>query len=125
MTEVIDVHYTAIIKDGGLFIPNVFSDINDGSSHIVQIEVDIEAVREQFDSNVALNQESAKKEVAKAGKKPAKRVTKKTAAKLPQDEGLSPQRKSAIDELEALDDGELSEMLKAYVNEGQISLENL
>ena len=62
MTEVIDVQYTAIIKDGGLFIPNVFSDINDGSSHIVQIEIDIEAVREQLDPNVASNQESSKKE---------------------------------------------------------------
>ena len=117
--------YTAIIKDGGLFIPNIFSDINDGSSHIVQIEVDIEAVREQVSNSAVSEQDTPKKEIAKAPKKPAKRVTKKTAAKQPQDEGLSPQRKSAIDELEALDDGELSEMLKAYVNEGQISLENL
>jgi hypothetical protein len=38
-------------------------------------------------------------------------------------------RKSAINELEALDDGELSEIFKAYMNDGQepaqIALENL
>lgn len=119
------MQYTAIIKDGGLFIPNVFSELNDGSSHIVQVAVDIEAVREQLDPNATLNQESAKKEAVKATKKPVKRATKKAAVKQLQDEGLSVQRKSAIDELEALDDGELSEIFKAYVNEGQISLENL
>lgn len=42
------MQYTAIIKDGGLFIPNVFSDLNDGGSHIVQVEVDIEEVRQQL-----------------------------------------------------------------------------
>ena len=42
---------------------------------------------------------------------------------------LSTLRKSAIDELESLDDSELSEIFKAYMNDGQeptqISLENL
>ena len=42
------MQYTAIIKDGGLFIPNVFSDLNDGNSHIVQVAVDIEEVRQQL-----------------------------------------------------------------------------
>ncbi|WP_352244202.1 hypothetical protein [Psychrobacter sp. GW208-MNA-CIBAN-0184] len=133
MTEVIDVQYTAIIKDGGLFIPNVFSDLNDGGSHIVQVEVDIEEVRQQLSEGAVSTLETPKKDTAKASKKPAKRITKKDAQKeiqqLSDDEGLSALRKSAIDELEALDDVELSEIFKAYMNDGQtseqISLENL
>jgi MinD-like ATPase involved in chromosome partitioning or flagellar assembly len=133
MTEVIDVQYTAIIKDGGLFIPNVFSDLNDGGSHIVQVEVDIEEVRQQLGEGAVSTLETPKKDTAKASKKPAKRITKKDAQKeiqqLSDDEGLSALRKSAIDELEALDDVELSEIFKAYMNDGQtseqISLENL
>lgn len=120
------MNYTAIIKDGGLFIPNVFSDLNDGGSHVVQVEVDLEPVREQLNASATLNHEAPKKEVASVAKKPVKRLTKKEALRQQlQDDNLSPQRKSAIDELEAIDDVELSEMLKAYVNEGQISLENL
>ncbi|WP_350588267.1 hypothetical protein [Psychrobacter sp. 78a-MNA-CIBAN-0178] len=133
MTEVIDVQYTAIIKDGGLFIPNVFSDLNDGGSHIVQVEVDIDEVRQQLSEGAVSTLETPKKDTAKASKKPAKRITKKDAQKeiqqLSDDEGLSALRKSAIDELEALDDVELSEIFKAYMNDGQtseqISLENL
>ncbi|KAF0570084.1 RelB/StbD replicon stabilization protein (antitoxin to RelE/StbE) [Psychrobacter nivimaris] len=133
MTEVIDVQYTAIIKDGGLFIPNVFSDLNDGGSHIVQVEVDIEEVRQQLSEGAVSTLETPKKDTAKAPKKPVKRATKKDAQKeiqqLSDDEGLSALRKSAIDELEALDDVELSEIFKAYMNDGQtseqISLENL
>jgi len=133
MMEVIDVQYTAIIKDGGLFIPNVFSDLNDGGSHIVQVEVDIDEVRQQLSEGAVSTLETPKKDTAKASKKPAKRITKKDAQKeiqqLSDDEGLSALRKSAIDELEALDDVELSEIFKAYMNDGQtseqISLENL
>ena len=117
------MHYTAIIKDGGLFIPNVFSDLNDGNSHIVQVEVDIEAVRDQLDAN-----EEPQKIAAKQPKKPLQRQTKKTAVKQLKD-GEETRRKSAVDELAAFDDAELSEMLKAYMNDGhvttQISLENL
>ncbi|WP_201566709.1 MULTISPECIES: hypothetical protein [Psychrobacter] len=127
------MQYTAIIKDGGLFIPNVFSDLNDGGSHIVQVEVDIEEVRQQLSEGAVSTLETPKKDTAKAPKKPAKRITKKDAQKeiqqLSDDEGLSALRKSAIDELEALDDVELSEIFKAYMNDGQtseqISLENL
>jgi len=127
------VQYTAIIKDGGLFIPNVFSDLNDGGSHIVQVEVDIADVREQLGEGTAVKPEILKKDAAKAPKKPVKRATKKDVQKeiqqLSDDEGLSALRKSAIDELEALDDVELSEIFKAYMNDGQtpeqISLEHL
>ena len=127
------MQYTAIIKDGGLFIPNVFSDLNDGGSHIVQVEVDIEEVRQQLSEGAASRLDTPKKDAAKASKKPIKKITKKDAQKeiqqLSDDEGLSALRKSAIDELEALDDGELSEIFKAYMNDGQtseqISLENL
>jgi len=118
------VQYTAIIKDGGLFIPNVFSDLNDGHSHIVQVEVDIEDVRKQLSSSA-----EPKKQAPKQLKKPVKKQTPKQSSKQPQDFDLSTRRKSAIDELDALDDVELSEMLKAYMNDGQvpiqISLENL
>jgi hypothetical protein len=127
------VQYTAIIKDGGLFIPNVFSDLNDGGSHIVQVKVDIADVREQLGEGIAVKPEVLKKDAAKAPKKPVKRATKKDVQKeiqqLSDDEGLSALRKSAIDELEALDDVELSEIFKAYMNDGQtpeqISLEHL
>ncbi|WP_010198777.1 hypothetical protein [Psychrobacter sp. PAMC 21119] len=127
------MQYTAIIKDGGLFIPNVFSDLNDGGSHIVQVEVDIADVREQLGEGIAVKPEVLKKDAAKAPKKPVKRATKKDVQKeiqqLSDDEGLSALRKSAIDELEALDDVELSEIFKAYMNDGQtpeqISLEHL
>jgi len=127
------VHYTAIIKDGGLFIPNVFSDLNDGGSHIVQVEVDIADVREQLNEGTAAKPESLKKVATKVLKKPVKRTTKKDAQKemqqLSDDDGLSALRKSAIDELEGLDDSELSEIFKAYMNDGQtpeqISLEHL
>lgn len=127
------MQYTAIIKDGGLFIPNVFSDLNDGGSHIVQVEVDIADVREQLGQGIAVKPEVLKKDAAKAPKKPVKRATKKDVQKeiqqLSDDEGLSALRKSAIDELEALDDVELSEIFKAYMNDGQtpeqISLEHL
>ena len=115
------MQYTAIIKDGGLFIPNVFSDLNDGSSHIVQVDVDIEDVRQQLSRNGA-----AKKEAIKpVAKKTVKRSVKKEAL----DVDLQTLRKSAVDELEGLDDSELSEIFKAYMNDGhaptQISLENL
>jgi len=127
------VQYTAIIKDGGLFIPNVFSDLNDGGSHIVQVEVDIADVREQLGEGAAAKPEALKKVATKVLKKPIKRTTKKDVQKemhqLSDDDGLSALRKSAIDELEGLDDSELSEIFKAYMNDGQtseqISLENL
>lgn len=127
------MQYTAIIKDGGLFIPNVFSDLNDGGSHIVQVEVDIADVREQLGQGTAIKPEALKKDATKAPKEPVKRATKKDVQKemqqLSDDEGLSALRKSAIDELEALDDVELSEIFKAYMNDGQtpeqISLEHL
>ena len=127
------MQYTAIIKDGGLFIPNVFSDLNDGGSHIVQVEVDITDVREQLNEGTATKPEGLKKVATKVLKKPIKRVTKKDVQKemqqLSDDDGLSALRKSAIDELEGLDDSELSEMFKAYMNDGQtpeqISLEHL
>ena len=123
MTEVIDVQYTAIIKDGGLFIPNVFSDLNDGNSHIVQVAVDIDDVRQQLDSSAV-----EKMDAPRPAKKPVKKQTKKEVQKAV-DVELSTLRKSAIDELESLDDSELSEIFKAYMNDGQeptqISLENL
>lgn len=123
MTEVIDVQYTAIIKDGGLFIPNVFSDLNDGNSYIVQVAVDIEEVRQQLDSSAV-----EKMDAPRPAKKPVKKQTKKEVQKTA-DVELSTLRKSAIDELESLDDSELSEIFKAYMNDGQeqtqISLENL
>nr|WP_275691778.1 hypothetical protein [Psychrobacter glaciei] len=116
-----------------MFIPNVFSDLNDGGSHIVQVEVDIANVREQLGEGTAVKPEVLKKDAAKVPKKPVKRATKKDVQKeiqqLSDDEGLSALRKSAIDELEALDDVELSEIFKAYMNDGQtpeqISLEHL
>ena len=127
------MQYTAIIKDGGLFIPNVFSDLNDGGSHIVQVEVDIADVREQLGEGTAEKPEVLKKVATKVLKKPVKRAAKKDVQKemqqLSDDDGLSALRKSAIDELEGLDDVELSEIFKAYMNDGQeqtqISLENL
>ncbi|WP_201584801.1 hypothetical protein [Psychrobacter jeotgali] len=120
--------YTAIIKDGGLFIPNVFSDINDGSSHIVQVEMDIENVRQQLNEN-----EAPKKADAKSPKKQVARQAKKAVHKSAKEVELDTPRNSAVDELEALDDIELSEILKAYINDGlndkeeslQISLEDL
>lgn len=123
------MHYTAIIKDGGLFIPNVFSDLNDGGSHIVQVEVDIAAVRQQLEMDEAPKAAVAKKSVAKAAKKPASRAAKKDIKTAAEASDVSTLRKSALDELEALDDSELSEIFKAYMNDGkepsQISLENL
>ena len=123
------MHYTAIIKDGGLFIPNVFSDLNDGGSHIVQVEVDIAAVRQQLEGDEAPKATVTKKAVAKVAKKPAPRPAKKDPKKPAEDADVSTLRKSALDELEALDDSELSEIFKAYMNDGkessQISLENL
>ena len=117
------MQYTAIIKDGGLFIPNVFSDLNDGGSHIVQVEVDIEEVRQQLNSG-AVPKMDAPRQTKKSVKKPLKKEIQKAA-----DIDLSTLRKSAIDELEGLDDSELSEIFKAYMNDGQeptqISLENL
>lgn len=123
------MQYTAIIKDGGLFIPNVFSDLNDGGSHIVQVEVDIEEVRQQLNASAASKLETPKKHLTKAPKKPAKKQPTKEVKTAPEDVDLSTLRKSAIDELEGLDDSELSEIFKAYMNDGQeptqISLENL
>ena len=124
------MQYTAIIKDGGLFIPNVFSDVNDGGSHIVQVEVDIAAVRQQLSSlDEAPKTAVAKKSVAKAAKKPVSRAAKKDLKTAAEESDVSTLRKSALDELEALDDSELSEIFKAYMNDGQessqISLENL
>ncbi|MBZ1391622.1 hypothetical protein [Psychrobacter pacificensis] len=123
------MHYTAIIKDGGLFIPNVFSDLNDGGSHIVQVEVDIAAVRQQLEMDEAPKAAVTKKSVTKAAKKPASRAAKKDIKTAAEASDVSTLRKSALDELEALDDSELSEIFKAYMNDGkepsQISLENL
>lgn len=121
------MQYTAIIKDGGLFIPNVFSDLNDGSSHIVQVEVDIDDVRQQLD-NSAVAKMGAPRPAKKPVKNPARKATKKEVQKAAEVDATS-LRKSAIDELEGLDDSELSEIFKAYMNDGQqptqISLENL
>lgn len=125
--EVIDVQYTAIIKDGGLFIPNVFSDLNDGNSHIVQVAVDIEEVRQQLNSS-AVAKMNAPRPAKKPVKNPARKTTKKEVQKAAEVDATS-LSKSAIDELEGLDDSELSEIFKAYMNDGQqptqISLENL
>ena len=118
------MQYTAIIKDGGLFIPNVFSDLNDGGSHIVQVEVDIADVRQQLSASVEL-----KTTAPKLPKKQVKKQTKREIQRTAENADLGTLRKSALDELEALDDGELSEIFKAYMNDGQassqISLENL
>ena len=115
------MQYTAIIKDGGLFIPNVFSDLNDGQSYIVQVTVDIEDARQQLSGHSAAKKEAIKPVV----KTTVKRPIKKEAL----DVDFSTLRKTAIDELEGLDDVELSEIFKAYMNDGQtaeqISLENL
>lgn len=139
------MQYTAIIKDGGLFIPNVFADLNngnDGGAHIVQVTVDIAAVRQQLSASTEPKQEILKQEIpkptapkeiaeksiiAKETKKPLKKQPKKEAAKASQDLDLGTQRKGAIDELSALDDSELSEIFKAYMNDGQtqISLADL
>lgn len=122
------MQYTAIIKDGGLFIPNVFSDLNDGQAHVVQVTVDIDDVRQQLRVDT-----QPKTDTLKASKKPLKRQTKKDVQKpVPKptsDVDLDMLRQSAVDELEGLDDSELSEIFKAYINDGQessqISLENL
>jgi hypothetical protein len=118
------VQYTAIIKDGGLFIPNVFSDLNDGQAHVVQVTVDIDDVRQQLSISAEL-----KTDAPRAPKKQVKKQTKKEVQKAVENADLGTLRKSALDELEALDDGELSEIFKAYMNDGQkssqISLENL
>lgn len=122
------MQYTAIIKDGGLFIPNVFSDLNDGQAHVVQVTVDIDDVRQQLSV-----ESQPKTDTLKASKKPLKRQTKKDVqkpvAKPTSDVDLDMLRQSAVDELEGLDDSELSEIFKAYINDGQessqISLENL
>ncbi|MGP4972414.1 hypothetical protein ACTXIP_02035 [Psychrobacter alimentarius] len=118
------MHYTAIIKDGGLFIPNVFSDLNDGGSHIVQVTVDIDDVRQQLNIST-----EPKIDTPRAPRKQVKKQTKKEVQKAVENADVSTLRKSALDELEALDDSELSEIFKAYMNDGQessqISLENL
>ena len=118
------MQYTAIIKDGGLFIPNVFSDLNDGQSYIVQVTVDIDDARQQLSGHGVVKKE-AFKHTAKEPKKTVKKVSKKEAL----DVDLETLRKSAVGELEGLDDVELSEIFKAYMNDGhaptQISLENL
>ena len=115
------MQYTAIIKDGGLFIPNVFSDLNDGQSYIVQVTVDIEDARQQLSGHGVAKKEAIKPVVKKTVKRPIKKETV--------DVDFSTLRKTAIDELEGLDDVELSEIFKAYMNDGQtaeqISLENL
>ena len=123
------MQYTAINKDGGLFIPNVFSDLNNGNdagSHIVQVEMDIEDVRQQL--SAAPKTQTPKMDAPRPAKKPIKKPSKKETHKAV-DVELSTLRKSAIDELEGLDDSELSEIFKAYMNDGQeatqISLENL
>ena len=122
------MQYTAIIKDGGLFIPNIFSDLNDGHAHVVQVTVDIDDVRQQLSVDT-----QPKTDALKPPKKPLKRQTKKDVqkplAKPTADVDLDMLRQSAVDELEGLDDSELSEIFKAYINDGQessqISLENL
>ena len=130
------MQYTAIIKDGGLFIPNVFSDLNDGGSHIVQVEVDMADVREQLDisadartDTVTSVKKPLKRQPKKDTQKPSAKQTAKPSSKQPLDMDLDTLRQSAVDELEGLDDSELSEIFKAYMNDGQassqISLENL
>ena len=124
------MHYTAIIKDGGLFIPNVFSDLNDGHAHIVQVSANIEAVRQQLSNNAAPKSEAP---TPKFIKKPIARQPKKQLQKVQQETHSDPRQKSAVDELATLNDSELSEILKAYINDGldnkqaatQISLENV
>lgn len=115
------MNYTAIIKDGGLFIPNVFSDLNDGQAHVVEVVIDMDSVREQLSGNIA-PAPAPKKE---APKKYAKKQTKKQM----QDADLKLLRESQAGEFDEFDDVELSEMLKAYMNNeqqsAQISLENL
>lgn len=119
------MQYTAIIKDGGLFIPNVFSELNDGRAHVVQVAVDIDDVRQQLSTTSA----EPKADAPRVPKKQVKKQTKKEVQRVAENADLGTLRKSALDELEALDDGELSEIFKAYMNDGQessqISLENL
>ena len=128
------MHYTAIIKDGGLFIPNVFADLNDSSAHIVQVSVDINAVRQQLSTSIEPKQDipkttAPKEAAAKETKKTVRKQQKKEAPKASQTLDLGTQHKGAMNELAALDDSELSEIFKAYMNDGQpsaqISLEDL
>ncbi|MGO3270794.1 MAG: hypothetical protein ACTIKO_02035, partial [Psychrobacter sp.] len=69
-----------------------------------------------------------KKEVQKEAAKKLEQEAK-TAKTMADNTGIDSKRQSAIDELESLDDSELSEIFKAYMNNGQapaqISLDNL
>ena len=41
------MEYIAILKDGGLFIPNILTDLEDSHTSIFKVPLDIQALREQ------------------------------------------------------------------------------
>ncbi|MFZ2555106.1 hypothetical protein, partial [Psychrobacter urativorans] len=88
---------------------------------ILHIAFQLPNIRQQL----SLNQDP-KKPAPRQAKKPVKKSGKK---ELQKPAAVDTLRKNNIDELESFDDGELSEMLKAYMNNEQvpeqISLENL
>ena len=93
-------------------------------------------VREQLDASADARTDTVtsvkkplKRQPKKDTQKPSAKQTPKPSSKQPLDMDLDTLRQSAVDELEGLDDSELSEIFKAYMNDGQassqISLENL
>lgn len=50
------MEYIAILKDGGLFIPNVLADLEDSHSAVFKIPLDLQSLREQAKSKALLQE---------------------------------------------------------------------
>ena len=59
------MEYIAILKDGGLFIPNILTDLEDSHTSIFKVPLDIQALREQAKNKVLLEENAVENELKK------------------------------------------------------------
>ena len=59
------MEYIAILKDGGLFIPNILTDLENSHTSIFKVPLDIQSLREQAKNKVLLEENAIENELKK------------------------------------------------------------
>ena len=59
------MEYIAILRDGGLFIPNILTDLENSHTSIFKVPLDIQSLREQAKNKVLLEENAVENELKK------------------------------------------------------------
>ena len=59
------MEYIAILRDGGLFIPNILTDLEDSHTSIFKVPLDIESLPEHAKNKVLLEENAVENELKK------------------------------------------------------------